>query len=294
LLPRSQARRQGIASSGWRVADSTIATLMEALSKQQAQQAGPTQLTPGTRTAGLGGRAAESMRDEAMRTLSDAGLQMDRKVAEVRVHASPTHRTRQHTRTCARRTHHAPRCCCRRHILPRCCCRRHILASGGGLASAARSHHSRSLSLLPLALTTPARSHCSRLISPLPLALTAPARSRLSRTQYLESGVGRGGRKNRRARTVNANDDLVTSERGGSSSAGGAYDAASARRVARAGADGNEEVPTPLSARQQYDEFEKLLSQRDDRRVPRPGDTKPERDTKRTLDSRRLRNLGNL
>ena len=47
------------------------------------------------------------------------------------------------------------------------------------------------------------------------------------------------------------------------------------------------------------DEFEKLLAQReDDMRTPKAGriagEQKPERDTKRAVDARRLRNLGNL
>ena len=62
------AQRHGLASSGWRVSDATIATLMEALSAQ---------------AEGLGEEGEEArFRQSAIRTLSSAGLQMDRKVAE--------------------------------------------------------------------------------------------------------------------------------------------------------------------------------------------------------------------
>ena len=119
---------------------------------------------------------------------------------------------------------------------------------------------------------------------------------------YLASGgrLGHGGRTSRgsrrQTRTVNANDDLVVTELGGRSTTAREYDAKSARRVARAAADGEDfDIAPPPSAKQQYQEFEKLLAQRDDTaRATRPGEPKPERDTKRAVDRRRLRNLGNL
>ena len=123
--------------------------------------------------------------------------------------------------------------------------------------------------------------------------------------------MGGGGRKSkRRARQVNANDDLVESERSGRAGVEGYApgisaredELRSARRIAAAGiADGGGEggagpAPTP-SAKVQYDEFEKLLAQRDERphksgRIA--GEPRPDKDTKQRVDARRLHNLGNL
>ena len=184
------AQRQGLGASRWRVSDSTIATLMDALNRQ---------------AAGLGeDGVAERARDAAMRTLGDAGIAMDRKVAE-----------------------------------------------------------------------------------------------------YLASKPI----KQRSKRTVNANDDLVTAERGGlpPPSRVGEYDSGerSARRIEVAGLTGDAEVDesdrdvSDADVRKlQYDEFEKLLAQRDERRpAKKPGDASApptERDTRRSVDVRRLNNLGPL
>jgi hypothetical protein len=133
-------------------------------------------------------------------------------------------------------------------------------------------------------------------------------------SQYLASGSelggGSGRRSRRRSRQANANDDLVASERasdglldvGGLAPGVSAREAElrSARRIAAAGllGDGDDAPPSPpLSAKVQYDEFEALLAQREERphKVGRlAGEPRQERDTKRRVDARRLSNLGNL
>ena len=195
------ARRSGVRASGWRVSDSTIAALMDALHRQ----------AEGVSEEG----ASELARASAVKTLGDAGLQMERKVSD-------------------------------------------YLASGGG------------------------------------------------------GGIGGGKSKSkRRARTVNANDDLVASERGGLAPLIGElppgvsareYELRSARRVAAAGLVPDDweaamERPPPPSAKMQYDEFEALLAQREERPHKSgrlAGEPRPERDTKRRVDARRLSNLGNI
>ena len=182
----TNAQRQGVSSSGWRVADSTIASLMDAINRRQADY----EDADGGGGAGmmLGGRG------ESIQQLGDAGLQMDRKVAD-------------------------------------------YLASGGQFKKGRRS----------------------------------------------------------RGREVNANDDLVISEKGGRAPLGPReYDLASGRRVARAGAysDADEAVPSSEAAKQQYKEFEKLLEER--QAQPSAANPKPDKDTKRSVNARRLRNLGNL
>ena len=112
--------------------------------------------------------------------------------------------------------------------------------------------------------------------------------------EYLASGDGGMGRSRVR-RPVNPNDDIARSERGGRAAPTGTYDANAARRVARA-ATSEEDYSQPLSkssAKEQYSEFDKLLAQREEP-WPSPSDPKPDRDTKRAVDARRLRNLGNL
>ena len=201
------AKRVGVSSSGWRVGDATIATLMDALQRQAGRGDGDVNTEDAW---GIGG--AERARADAVATLSDAGLQMDRRVSE-------------------------------------------YLASG--------------------------------------------------------SEMGGGGRKSRRrARQVNANDDLVESERSGRGGGVEGYapgisaredELRSARRIAAAGisSDGGGEggAAPPPSAKVQYDEFEKLLAQREERphkagRIA--GEPQPAKDTKQRVDARRLHNLGNL
>ena len=54
-------------------------------------------------------------------------------------------------------------------------------------------------------------------------------------------------------------------------------------------------APIDGEAKLQYDEFEKLLAQRDEKPVnAKPGAPKPEKDTRRAVDARRLNNLGPL
>ena len=252
------ARRSGVSSSGWRVADSTIAALMDAL-QQRAEG------------------------------LADA-------VQPVRAARRTPH--------AARRTPHAAR---RTHTTPH------------------TTHTTRTLSPHPPIHTLKP----SRLDSPLahPMRPQDVARSSAVRTlgeaglqmeqkvsQYLASGSelggGSGRRSRRRSRQANANDDLVASERasdglldvGGLAPGVSAREAElrSARRIAAAGllGDGDDAPPSPpLSAKVQYDEFEALLAQREERphKVGRlAGEPRQERDTKRRVDARRLSNLGNL
>ena len=99
--------------------------------------------------------------------------------------------------------------------------------------------------------------------------------------EYLASG--RTGRV-RGARQANANDEIVASERG----------APMASRP-RSGDAAARETPPPTaapraSARQEYEEFERLLQMREER-LPRPGEPRPPRDTKRSVDAKRLSNL---
>jgi hypothetical protein len=121
-------------------------------------------------------------------------------------------------------------------------------------------------------------------------------------------------RRRRQARTVNANDELAASERGGSSASdrqasnsvsvdmyGSSRRAAQRIQAAGRGAESDPlELPVRPDEKLQYDEFERLLAQRDERAEAASstqGDRRPDRpqrDTKRSVDGRRLENLGPL
>ena len=102
--------------------------------------------------------------------------------------------------------------------------------------------------------------------------------------------------KGPRSRTDNANDMLATAERGGQrpSASVSEYDTSGGRleRELDDSLDGVVAI-AGSSASEHYAEFERLLAQRDERE-PKPGQPKPERDTKRSVDARRLNNLGPL
>jgi hypothetical protein len=104
--------------------------------------------------------------------------------------------------------------------------------------------------------------------------------------QYLASGQ-REAPKAKAARRVNANDEIVGVERGEPASPSALFDPASA---ARAPASGGGDVEVEPSAAEMYNEFEAMLATVDPR--PRDGEPKPPRDTKKSVDFRRLRNLG--
>ena len=90
---------------------------------------------------------------------------------------------------------------------------------------------------------------------------------------------------------MNANDEIVSAELGGLPvSTRDAERRAAARGMMVAAWSDAIYEPAP-SEQRAYDEFEKLLAQREDR-VPR-GDPngKPERDTKKAVDARRLTNM---
>ena len=108
---------------------------------------------------------------------------------------------------------------------------------------------------------------------------------------YLASG---GSGKMRGARPVNANDEILSAELGGLpvSTRDAERRAAARGMMVAAWSDADEASYEPAPSEQRaYDEFEKLLAQREDR-VPR-GDPngKPERDTKKAVDARRLTNM---
>jgi len=112
---------------------------------------------------------------------------------------------------------------------------------------------------------------------------------------YLASGTSMRG-----ARPANRNDELASAERRRGARAPREAERRSASRglqVAAWSEADYDDLHDPdyggerrARAKHEYDEFEKLLSMREER-APRAGEPRPEKDTKKAMDARRLKNL---
>ena len=289
----TNARRQGVAASGWRVADSTIASLMDAINKRaeasgdgddddEVGAAGVS--SPGLYRGQVGAsETTERARTTAMKQLSDAGLQMDRKVADYLASGLDGGRRGRRARPVNANddlvtTERGGRPPSNSAWFDAASVRRVTRAGAGGGPQA--SDDAADDEPLPFgakqqcacarALLLPSSAQHSGLVCPSCLLARRPR-------VRLWTALGRyPGIVSLRARRTTW-------------LAAGRLQPPSAAHVAP-----SRPPHPPLSPPHTADdEFEKLLAQ-DRERLPSAGDPKPQRDSKRAIDGRRLRNLGKL